>query len=223
MGKKLIAFVFIIEGSKSIIKESIINKRFVYSFEKQNCIIPGKMFARAKRGTHSYTIYLPVHNIIETEFNGASSRLHQLKKSRTRKRRQSKLAIIQRIGADINGFCKRNVSKKAADIIQLEQRKTGEGKLKTLTLSAKVKERETQWIEHCEKTGSKTGVSHWANWCCAEPAIDKIRRKSTSFLQIFPNHTFKVIKHQLFEYYCKFLMKESHFSSLKVTVFKYDL
>ena len=55
--------------------------------------------------------------IDETEFNGESSRLHQLNKNCTRKRRHSKLAIMQSISADFNSFCEWNISKKAIDVI----------------------------------------------------------------------------------------------------------
>ena len=60
---------------------------------------------------------LSVHYIVETEFNGGSSRSHQLSKKCTRKRRRSKLAIIQSISADFNDFCEWNISKKATDVI----------------------------------------------------------------------------------------------------------
>ena len=58
-----------------------------------------------------------MHYIVETKFNGGSSRLHQLNKNCMRKRRRSKLAIIQSISADFNGFCEWNISKKATDVI----------------------------------------------------------------------------------------------------------
>ena len=98
---------------------SIIHKRFVYFFEKQSFAIADKNVN--KRETHSHVIYLPVHYIIETEFKGGSSRLLQLNKNCTRKRRRSKLVIIESVSADFNGFCKRNVSKKAADVIGAEK------------------------------------------------------------------------------------------------------
>ena len=71
MGKKLIALVFIVKSCKDIINISIIHKRFVDSFEKQNFVIADKNISKrwAKRGTHTNAIYLPVHNIIDTEFN----------------------------------------------------------------------------------------------------------------------------------------------------------
>ena len=42
MGEKLIAFVFVVKNCKSIIDISIIHKRFVDSFEKQNLVISDK-------------------------------------------------------------------------------------------------------------------------------------------------------------------------------------
>ena len=119
MGEKLITFVFVVKNCKSIIDVSIIHKRFVDSFEKQGFVISDKNVGKrwAKRGTHSNAINLSVHYIVETEFNGGSSRLHQLHKNCTRKSRRSKLAIIQSISADFNGFCEWNISKKATDII----------------------------------------------------------------------------------------------------------
>ena len=50
---------------------------------------------------------------------------------------RSKLAIIQSISPDFNGFCKQNVNEKTAEIIGAE--KTYEGIFKVLTLSAKVR------------------------------------------------------------------------------------
>ena len=83
MGEKLVTFVFVVESCKSIIHISIILKRFVYSFEKQSFVRVNKIVGNrwAKRGTHSSVIYLPVHYIIGTEFNGGSSCLHQLHKN----------------------------------------------------------------------------------------------------------------------------------------------
>ena len=106
MGEKLIAFVFVVESCKGVIDVSIILKRFVDSFENQSFVISNKNVGKrwAKREIHSSTIYLPVHYIIETEFNGGSSRLHQLNKNCTRKRRRSKLAIIQSISTNFIGF-----------------------------------------------------------------------------------------------------------------------
>ena len=123
MGEKLIAFVFVVESCKGIINVSIIHKRLVDSFEKQSFVIADKKVSKrwAKRKIHNKAIYLPVHYIIETKFNGRSSRFHQLNKNCTRKGRRSKFAIIQSISADFNGFCKWNVSKKAADVIRAEK------------------------------------------------------------------------------------------------------
>ena len=113
-------------NSKSIINVSIIHKRFVHnvstihkrfvhSFEKQS-------FVMADKETHRITVYLPVqYIIIETEFNGGSSLLHQLNKSYTRKRRRSKLAIIQCISAYFIDFCKRNVDEKAGVVRRAEK------------------------------------------------------------------------------------------------------
>ena len=107
MGEKLIAFDFIVESSKGIINLSIVDKKFVDSFEKQNFVIADKNVSKrwAKRGTHSHAISLSMHYIIETEFIGGSSRLHELNKNCTGKRKRSKLAIIQSISADFHDFC----------------------------------------------------------------------------------------------------------------------
>ena len=75
----------------------------------------------ARDESHIHANYLPVHCIIETEFNEGSSRLHRLNKNCTKKRRPSKLAIIPSISADFNGFCQWNVSEKAADVIKAEK------------------------------------------------------------------------------------------------------
>ena len=79
------------------------------------------MLARdGQRGEPIARISLPVYYITEIEFNGESSRLHQLNKNCTRKKRRNELAFIQSISADFNGFCKRSVSEKAADVIGAE-------------------------------------------------------------------------------------------------------
>ena len=53
MGEKLIAFVFIVESSKGIIKISIIHKRLVDSFKKQSFVIANKNISkRGVRGAH---------------------------------------------------------------------------------------------------------------------------------------------------------------------------
>ena len=120
MGEKLIAFVFVVESCKVIFNVSIIiHIRFVDSFKKQSFLIADKNVykRRAKSGTHSNAIYLPAHYIIETEFNGGSSCLHQLNEICTRKGRRSNLAIISSINVDFNDLRKSNVSKKAADVI----------------------------------------------------------------------------------------------------------
>ena len=117
MGEKLVAFVFIVESCKGIISISIIHERFVDFFEKQSFVIANKNVSQrwAKRGTYSHAIYLPVHYIVKAEFNKRSSRLHQLNKNSTRKRRRSKFAIIESICSDFNNFCE--FSEKAANVI----------------------------------------------------------------------------------------------------------
>ena len=82
MREKLIAFVIIVESCKGIVNVSIIHKRFVDSFEKQSFVIADKKVGNrwAKRGTHSHAIHLPMHYIIENEFNREISSLHQLNK-----------------------------------------------------------------------------------------------------------------------------------------------
>ena len=101
---------------------STIHKRLVH-VEKQSFVTSVKSVIKswAERGIHNHIIYLRVHYIIEIELNGGISRLHQLNKSCTRKRRRSSLAIIQSISADFNDFCKRNFSEKAADVIRAEK------------------------------------------------------------------------------------------------------
>ena len=98
-----------------------------------------------KGGTHSKTIYLPVHCIIETEFNEGSSRLHQLNKHCTRKRRGSKLAIVQSISADFKSFCEWNASKKAVDVIGAD--KDRRRKVKSSDLVSKSKGTGIQWAK----------------------------------------------------------------------------
>ena len=123
MGEKLITFVFFIKSCKDIIDVSIIHRRFVDSFEKQSFVVSDKNVGKrwAKLGIDSNAIYLSVHYIIETEFNGGSSCLHQLNENCTRKSRWSKLALIQSISADFNNFCEWNISKKATDVIGAEK------------------------------------------------------------------------------------------------------
>ena len=142
MGEKLIPFVVIVESCKAIINVSLMNKRFVDSFEKQSFVIADKNVSMrwAKRRIHSHAIYLPVYYIIETEFNGGSSCLHQLNKNCSRKRMRSKLAIIQSISVDFNGFSERNVSEKTADIIGAWKDRWRKGKGSDLV--TKVKESE---------------------------------------------------------------------------------
>ena len=121
MEEKLIAFVFIVESCKGIISISIIHERFVDFFEKQSFVIADKNVSQrwTKRGTYSHGIYLPVHYIIKAEFNEGSSRLHQLNKNCPRKRRRSKLAIIQSICSDFNNLCE--FSEKASNVIGAEK------------------------------------------------------------------------------------------------------
>ena len=147
MGEKLTALVFIIKSCKGIINVLVIYERFVDSFEKLSFVIADKNVSKrgAKRGTHSHAIYLPVHYIIETEFNRGTSCLHQLLKNCTRKRRQGKLDIVQSISADFNSFCEQNVNEKAADVIGAEKDRWK--KVKVFTLSAKIKKLEIQWVE----------------------------------------------------------------------------
>ena len=125
MGEKLIAFVFVfvVESCKGVIDVSIIHEKFVDFFDKQSFVIANKNVGKrwAKRGPYGNAIYLPVHYIIETKFNGGSSRLHQLNKNCTRKGRRRKFAIIQSISADFNDFWKWNVSKKDADVMSRER------------------------------------------------------------------------------------------------------
>ena len=60
MRKKLITVVFVVKSCKDIIDVSIINQRFVESFEKQSFIISDKNVGKrwAKRSTHSNAINL---------------------------------------------------------------------------------------------------------------------------------------------------------------------
>ena len=67
-----------------------------------------------------------------------------------------------------------------------EQRKTEEGeKVKFLTSSTKVKESDTQLADRSWRTGWRRQVSHLASSCWADPVIDRIGRKGTSFLRVF--------------------------------------
>jgi len=64
-----------------------------------------------------------------------------------------------------------------------EKRKTEEGeKVKFLTSSTKVKESDTQFADRSCRTGWRRQVSHLASSCWANPVIDRIVRKGTSFL-----------------------------------------
>ena len=163
MGEKLITFVFVVESCKGMIDVSIMHKRFVDSFEKQSFVISDKNVGKrwAKRRTHSNAINLSVHYIIETEFNGGSSRLHQLNKNCTRKRRRSKFVIIQSISADFNGFREWNISKKAADVIGAKKDRWK--KVKSSDLVSKSKGIGNTVSRKSKRTGSITDVNHWAD------------------------------------------------------------
>ena len=128
-------------------KASTMHERFVDSFEKKSFAIADKNVSKrwTKKGTHSNAIYLHVYYIIEAEFNRGRGRFHQLKKIAPGTG-SGVISPIYRASAQIS-----MVSASGTFVKKLqkswEQRKTDGGKSKVLSLSAKVKELEMQWVE----------------------------------------------------------------------------